>query len=246
MANSPKLALPYLEAGQSQKHVTVNESLRMLDALVQLAVVSASLTTPPGSPANGAAYIVATGATGAWDDWDGDIAVYADNAWIRLPAQPGWRVWDIASGRMLVRIGAAWTPLTDALSLVAKAAAVTVAQGALGSSVGMAVLEETLSGLSGATVDSTIAIPNRAICLGVSTRTTTAITGATSYGCGISGTPTKFGGSLGIAAGSTNIGVIGPEAFYAATPIRLTATGGNFTGGAVRIAIHYLTLGLPS
>lgn len=246
MANSPKLALPYLEAGQSQKHVTVNESLRMLDALVQLAVVSASLSTPPGSPANGAAYIVAAGGAGAWDGWDGDIAVYADNAWIRLAPQPGWRVWDIALGRMLVRIGAAWTSLTEALNLVAKAAAVTVAQGALGSSVGVAVLEETLTSLSGATRDSTITIPDRAICLGVSTRTTTAITGATSYGCGVSGTPTKFGGTLGIAAGSTNKGVIGPEAFYAATPIRLTANGGNFTGGAVRIAIHYLTLGLPS
>ena len=49
-----------------------------------------------------------------------------------------------------------------------------------------------------------------------------------------------------IAAGSTNVGVIGPQAFYANTAIRLTANGANFTGGAVRIAIHYLTFGLPS
>ena len=74
----------------------------------------------------------------------------------------------------------------------------------------------------------------------------TAITGATSYDCGITGEAQKFGGSLGIAAGSTNRGVIGPQAFYADTPIRLTARGGNFTGGAVRIAIHLLTVELPS
>jgi len=111
---------------------------------------------------------------------------------------------------------------------------------------GMAVLEQTLSGTSGASVASAIAIPNRSIVLGVSTRTVTTITGATSYDCGISGETTKFGGSLGVAAGSTNIGVIGPQAFYADTPIVLTAGGGNFTAGAVRIAIHYLTLGVPN
>ena len=100
--------------------------------------------------------------------------------------------------------------------------------------------------MSGASRDSTVTIPDRAIVLGVSSRTVTAITGATSYDCGIVGEAQKFGGSLGIAAGSTNRGVIGPQAFYADTLIRLTARGGNFTGGAVRIAIHLLTVGLPS
>lgn len=103
-----------------------------------------------------------------------------------------------------------------------------------------------VSGLAGASVDSTIAIPNRAIVLGVSARTVTAVLGASSYDCGITGEPSKFGGSLGVAAGSSNIGVIGPTAFYADTPIRLTANGGSFTGGAVRIAIHYLTCGAPA
>lgn len=71
-------------------------------------------------------------------------------------------------------------------------------------------------------------------------------TGATSYDCGIAGETSKFGGSLGVAAGSTNVGIIGPQAFYDDTPIVLTAQGGNFTGGSVRIAIHYLTLGVPN
>ena len=33
MSNTSNLALPYLAVGQAQKHVTVNESLRRLDAL---------------------------------------------------------------------------------------------------------------------------------------------------------------------------------------------------------------------
>ena len=46
--------------------------------------------------------------------------------------------------------------------------------------------------LSGASVTSTITIPNRAIVLGVSARTVTAITGASSYDCGITGEPTQI------------------------------------------------------
>ncbi|MBO9422911.1 hypothetical protein J7481_25625 [Labrenzia sp. R4_2] len=79
----------------------------------------------------------------------------------------------------------------------------------------------------------------------MSTRTTTAITGAASYDCGISGETSKFGGSLGIAEGSTNAGVIGPQAFYSDTNVRLTADGGSFTAGAVKVALHYLLPVVP-
>ena len=51
------MALPLIDAAQAQKHVTHNEALRLLDALVQLAVESRTLTAPPGSPAEGACYI---------------------------------------------------------------------------------------------------------------------------------------------------------------------------------------------
>jgi len=138
-----------------------------------------------------------------------------------------------------------WTPLDLAMGLLTQAASVEVAKGALGSTIGVAVLEQTVSGLSGAAVTSSIEIPNRAIVLGVSTRVVTAITGAASFDCGIAGEAEKFGATLGIAAGSANVGVIGPQAFYANTPIVLTARGGSFTGGAVRTAIHHLTLGAP-
>ncbi len=122
----------------------------------------------------------------------------------------------------------------------------TLAQAPSGAAIGVHVVEELLTGLSGASVTSTITIPDRAIVLAVSTRTVSAITGASSYDCGIAGTPAKFGGSLGINAGSTNVGVIGPQAFYAPTPIVLTANGGSFTGGDVRIAIQYLLPTAPS
>ncbi len=98
---------------------------------------------------------------------------------------------------------------------------------------------ENLTGLSGASVDTSIVIPNRAIIFGVSTLTTTTITGASSYDCGVSGETSKFGGSLEIAEGSNNAGVIGPQAFYSDTQVRLTANSGNFTGDAVKVVLHY-------
>ena len=66
MTETTHLGLPYLAAAQAQKHVTHNEALSRLDAVVQLAVIDTTLTVPPGSPAEGDRYIVADGATGAW------------------------------------------------------------------------------------------------------------------------------------------------------------------------------------
>ena len=59
------LQLPFLTAAQAQKHVTVNESLLRLDALVQLTAVSATVTAQPGAPADGSVYIQPAGRTGA-------------------------------------------------------------------------------------------------------------------------------------------------------------------------------------
>jgi len=243
---TPNLALPLLAAAQAQKHVTVNEALSRLDGLVQLSVKDRNLASPPASPAEGERYIVAAGATGAWAGWDGDVVLFSGGAWLRLVPQEGWRVWVEDEGVLVVRVGGAWLTLDAALGLLVRSPAVEVARGQNGSSIGLHVDEELLSGLSGASVTSTIAIPDRAIVLAVSTRTVTAVSGMTSYDCGIAGEPAKFGGSLGVAAGSTNVGVIGPQAFYAPTPIMLTANGGSFTGGDVRIAIQYLLPTAPS
>src|SRR6185503_15210347 len=63
MSNTSNLVLPYLAVGQAQKHVTVNESLRKLDAILQLSVVSATTAAQPASPADGAVYILPPGKT---------------------------------------------------------------------------------------------------------------------------------------------------------------------------------------
>jgi hypothetical protein len=40
--------------------------------------------------------------------------------------------------------------------------------------------------------------------------------------------------------------VIGPEGFYADTPVRITANGGSFTGGKVRLIVYFLEMSAPT
>jgi hypothetical protein len=232
MTDTSRLALPVIEAAQAQKHVTHNEALALLDALVQLTVESRMLTTPPASPADGACYIPGPGATGAWSGWDGHIAVYS-GGWFRIVPLPGLKAWVRAERLTVTYEDGVWR---DGIALTAHGGRVTL----------RAREEElTLTGAYAETADTAF-IPDRAIVLGVSARTTLAIAGATSYGVGITSDAGKFGNFLGIALGSTNIGVIGPTGFYADTRVRVTANGGNFTAGKVRLVVYFLEMSAPT
>ncbi len=107
------LALPYLAAGQAQKHVTVNEALRRLDATVQLSVVSAATTVEPGSPSDGAVYIVPSGKTGthwaSFANWS--LGYYRDGAWEQITPHEGWLAFAKDTDKLLYYTGSAWTEL---------------------------------------------------------------------------------------------------------------------------------------
>ena len=126
-------------------------------------------------------------------------------------------------------------------------------RGAYGSNIQIVAIEDLIT-CSGASSVSTQQIPNRAIILAVSVYVVTGVTGATSFNVdattsssgGAGTTAGQFGASLGITAGSSNVGVIGPTAWYAASTIKLTANGANFTGGQVRISIQYMLCGAPT
>lgn len=108
MTDTPNLGLPFIEAAQAQKHVTHNEALRRLDAIVQLSVTTRALAAPPASPANGARYLVAAAATGAWAGQSGKIAAFQDGAWAFLSPSEGWLIWIADEAALLVWHGAAW------------------------------------------------------------------------------------------------------------------------------------------
>lgn len=111
--SSPILSLPLIQPAQAQKHVTHNEALLALEALVQLAVADRSLTAPPASPAEGARHIVAAGATGDWAGKAGQVALWQNGGWVFLAPQTGFRAWIAAEGVAAVWTGAAWVTQAD-------------------------------------------------------------------------------------------------------------------------------------
>lgn len=112
MDDTPNLGLPYIMAAQSQKHVTHNEAIRALDAVVQLAVLDRDLAAPPDSPAEGDRYIVAASPTGDWDGQSGNIAAFQDGAWAFLSPNEGWIAWIADEEAAVVWSNSGWTALT--------------------------------------------------------------------------------------------------------------------------------------
>ncbi|OYX10790.1 MAG: ribonuclease III, partial [Rhizobiales bacterium 32-66-8] len=219
---SGHLGLPYIAAAQAQKHVTHNAAVRHLDALVQLTLESLTLAAPPVGPSAGACWFVPAGASGAWSGKAGMLAASEAGAWDFLPCQPGFRAYVRDQRRVRLFDGTSWvSPLAASVHRAA---------------IEALVLEEDVA-LSGAATATSIAIPDRGLVLAVSTLTLEAVTGAASYDCGTAAERAKFGGTLGVSVGAVNVGVVGPTAYYAATPIRLSANAGSFTGGRVRVAI---------
>lgn len=96
------LSLPFIQPSQAQKHVTHNEALKVLDAIVQLAVMDRSLTTPPTLASIGDRYIVPQAATGAWAGKTNDVAVFDGASWIFLTPLPGWHAEVISESEEVV------------------------------------------------------------------------------------------------------------------------------------------------
>lgn len=108
MEQSANLQLAFIMPSQAQKHVTHNEAIRTLDALVQLAVLDRDLPVPPGSPADGDRYLVAAGSSGAWAGREGKVAAWQDGAWTFFAPKAGWLLWVADEARLLSFDGSTW------------------------------------------------------------------------------------------------------------------------------------------
>ena len=122
----------------------------------------------------------------------------------------------------------------------------TFSVGANGQATQLGQSTTLLTGLTGATVTATNLIPANCILLGVTARVTTAVTGATTFDIGDGTTANRFGDDIAIALGTTANNCIAPALITAATNVVLTANGSNFTGGAVRLTAHFMTLVAPT
>lgn len=106
--NTHILSLPLIQGGQAQKHITHNEALRRLDALVQPVALDMDLTAPPALPDEGDRHIIAPGPTGEWAGQGGAIAVREGQAWAFVAPAEGWQVYVIALGAVVTFDGTTW------------------------------------------------------------------------------------------------------------------------------------------
>lgn len=107
MSDTPMLGLPLLAAAQAQKHVTHNEALLKLDALIHLSVIARNLASPPAA-ADGDRYLVAASPSGAWAGQQGLIALAQSGGWVFITPRKGWRLWIEGEAKLLAFDGAMW------------------------------------------------------------------------------------------------------------------------------------------
>jgi len=115
MTQTTHLGLPYIDAAQAQKHVTHNEALQQLDALVHLSVSARNQAAPPASPVEGQRLLVGAGAAGAFAGRDFCVAAFLSGAWTFFAPLAGWRVYVEAEQALLFYDGANWNDLGAAI-----------------------------------------------------------------------------------------------------------------------------------
>lgn len=235
MSRTAQLALPLLLPAQAQKHVTVNEALARLDATAQLRIISAQRTIPPEGALDGASYIIPSGAVGRWSGNARRIAVWSNGGWIFLDPKAGWRAWDEGLGGFQMFDGSAWVPNAVAVS-------------PSGASTVQRILEFDHTMSTGATNVTSVSIPAQAQLVGVTGRVLSPLqgTGLAAWRIGVAGSDNRYGSGLGIATNAYLIGLSGtPVTYYASTPLLISAEGGTFTSGRLRLALHLVELTVP-
>ncbi|MQQ09094.1 DUF2793 domain-containing protein [Epibacterium sp. SM1979] len=230
---STRLGIPFLQAAQAQKHVTVNEALTTLDALTNMVLQSISTATPPAMPEESQCYFVPDSPTGDWANEAGKIAHVFNGGWRFVTPLTGMRAWLADEDKAVVWNGSAWQPITT----------ISAANGAT-TKTDVVTASHTVT--AGATNDTGLIIPERSILFAVSGTVSTAFSGTlASFAVGLPGQETRFSNGLWIGQGSTFVGPSTPEVIWSDTPVRLSAEGGDFTGGEINLAAHVMRFTAP-
>ncbi|MFN3274894.1 MAG: DUF2793 domain-containing protein [Paracoccus sp. (in: a-proteobacteria)] len=233
-SETARLQMALIQPAQAQKHVTVNEALMRLDASVNLVIESISQVTPPETVLDGQCWAVPGQAQGVWAGQAGRLAIGVNGGWVFLPPRRGMRAFVADRGLEAIHDGAVW--VVGALSL-----------GASGAGMVAGMAEDEIAITPGASVTTGVLIPAGAMVIGAVARVTSGLTGTlSSWRMGTAGATNRFGQGLGKANGSWARGILGaPMTYYQPEPVLLTAEGGNFAAGRIRVSVHWWELRLP-
>lgn len=118
---TPRLALPLIQGGQAQKHLTLNAGLMRLESLVQTHVLSRATAAQPASPADGASYILPASPTGdAWSGLStGAFVRWTGGVWETVAFPVGAIVHVADENRFVVSAGSGWVLFEDAIKALA-------------------------------------------------------------------------------------------------------------------------------
>lgn len=92
------LGLPLLFVGQSQKEFFVNQSLAVIDGLLQKTINGAD-TSPPTDNEEGDCYLVLSPAEDAWEGRENQLALFIGGAWQFITPLAGTMVFDRSLGQ---------------------------------------------------------------------------------------------------------------------------------------------------
>lgn len=93
---------------------------KLVGELTRALSVLDRLTTPPGSPSVGDAYLVIAAATGAWAGQEDDVAVYAAQGWKFIAPRIGWPLYiEDETAYYHYTAGGSWASGLGSLSLAA-------------------------------------------------------------------------------------------------------------------------------
>ena len=118
MVDSVNNLIPFVPENTTDPAAGLNLSIKIIDALLQLAVLTVNGNTPPGSPANGDRHIVGTAPTGAWSGQAGKLAQYLDAAWNFRDARIAL---NLADSKLYIRVTTTWATATPATAAVTNA-----------------------------------------------------------------------------------------------------------------------------
>lgn len=117
--SSPKLALPYIQPAQAQKHVTHNEAIERLDLLTQLSVIAFDAETTPADPQAGDSFALGANPNGDWSGYPNALTMHTGSGWLFIQPQTGWLAADSATD-LRIWNGSAWSAAIPEIESLSK------------------------------------------------------------------------------------------------------------------------------
>ena len=232
---TPNLAMPYILPEQSQKHISVNEGLSLLDSLVQMSVEDVDVNTPPSTKISGYGYILGAQPTGDWVGHANQMAFYQYNAWVFISPKEGWIVWNKTESKIIIYKQSIWENLIPHVSCNTLPDGMTMIKTEIDHTITVGSFNET-----------SLVIPAHSVVLSITGRVLTEINGDIHWDLGVLGYQNRYGSMIGYQQHSTVIGLTShPLTYYVNTNVRISATSGSFTMGEIRLCLYTYTFDTP-